>query len=127
MSFRTPRTVLTESAGSYVNGLWVAGSRTVGTTAASIQPVVMGQDMEALPEGRRISDFVKIYTSDRLKVTEDGDNIQPDYVVYDGFCYELVSIFKNQNGVIPHYKYIASKQMKFTNDAGWTSGALVRG
>ena len=81
MSFRTPRTVLTESAGSYVNGLWVAGSRTIGSTLASIQPIVMGLDMHALPEGRRISDFVKIYTADRLKVTEDGDNIQPDYVV----------------------------------------------
>ena len=127
MSFRVARTVLTESAGSYVNGIWVAGTRTTGTTQASIQPVVMGQDMSALPEGRRISDFVKIYSADRLKVTDDGDNIQPDFIVYDGSCYELVSIYQNQNGVIPHYKYIAVRKMKYTSNSDWISGATVRG
>ena len=126
MSFRVARTVLTEASGAYVNGLWVAGTRSVGTTLASIQPIKMGQDMAALPEGRRISDFVKIYSSDRLKVTDDSDGIQPDFIVYDGYCYELVSISQNQNSVISHNKYIAVRQMKFTTAADWLSGVIIR-
>lgn len=93
---------------------------------ASIQPVVMGQDMASLPEGRRISDFVKIYTGVNLKVTDDGEGVQPDMIVYDGHCYELVSRYANQNAIIPHYKFIAVRGIKFTNTSDWLSGALER-
>lgn len=123
---RSSRITLIEAQGSYVNGVWVPGTRSVGSIMASIQPVVMGQDMASLPEGRRISDFVKIYTGTNLKVTDDGDGIQPDFVAYDGHCYELVSRYANQNAIISHYKYIAVRQMKFTNSSDWLSGAIVR-
>ena len=123
---RSSRTVLIESAGAYVNGVWDPGTRSVSSMMATIQPIVMGQDMASLPEGRRISDFVKIYTGVNLKVTEDGDGIQPDMIVYDGYCYELVSRYANQNNIIPHYKFIAVRQMKFTNTSDWLSGALER-
>lgn len=126
MSFRQPRTILSETAGTYVNGVWVAGTRSVSTVMASIQPIVMGQDMAALPEGRRISDFVKIYTGVNLKVTDDGDGIQPDFIVHDGQCFELVSRYANQNRIIPHYKYIAVRQMKFTSEAEWLNGTIKR-
>jgi hypothetical protein len=126
VSFRKQKTILRESAGVYTNGKWAPGARSTLTTLASAQPVVMGQDMHAMPEGRRLSDFIKIYTSDRLPVTADGEGVQPDILVHEGYGYELVSIFTNQSGVINHFKYIAVKVFKFTTTADWLSGALKR-
>ena len=126
MSFRKLKDILREAAGTYTNGVWAPGARSALTTLASVQPVVMGQDMHALPEGRHLSDFIKIYTSDRLPVTADGEGVQPDILVHEGYGYELVSIFSNQSGVISHYKYIGVKVFKFTSTADWLSGALAR-
>lgn len=126
MSFRKAKDVLREAAGSYPNGVWAPGARSALTTLTSVQPVVMGQDMHALPEGRHLSDFVKLYTNDKLNVTADGEGVQPDIIIHEGYGYELVSIFANQSGVISHYKYIGSKVFKFTTTADWLSGALKR-
>lgn len=126
MSFRKQKDILRESVGTYTNGKWAPGARSALTTLASAQPVVMGQDLHAMPEGRHLSDFIKIYTSDRLSVTADGEGVQPDILVHEGYGYELVSIFTNQSGVINHFKYIGVKVFKFTTTADWLSGALKR-
>lgn len=126
MSFRKLKDILREAAGTYTNGVWAPGARSALTTLASVQPVAMGQDMHALPEGRHLSDFVKLYTNDKLNVTADGEGVQPDIIIHEGYGYELVSIFANQSGVISHYKYIGSKVFKFTTTADWLSGALKR-
>lgn len=126
MSFRKLKDILREAAGTYTNGVWAPGARSALTTLASVQPVVMGQDMHALPEGRHLSDFVKLYTNDKLNVTADGEGVQPDIIIHEGYGYELVSIFANQSGVISHYKYIGVKVFKFTSTADWLSGALAR-
>ena len=126
MSFRKLKDILREAAGTYKNGVWAPGARSAVTTLASVQPVVMGQDMHALPEGRHLSDFVKLYTNDKLNVTADGEGVQPDIIIHEGYGYELVSIFANQSGVISHYKYIGSKVFKFATTADWLSGALKR-
>lgn len=124
--FRTDKTIFREGIGSYVGGKWVAGTRSVLTTKASIQPIVMGQDMQALPEGRHMADFIKIYSSDKLLTTADGDGIQPDIIIHFNFGYEIVSIFQNQSNIINHYKYIAVKNLKYTSDANWLNGATKR-
>lgn len=126
MSFRKPKAVLRESAGTYEGGHWIPGGRKALTTMASAQPVVMGQDLHALPEGRHLSDVAKFYTKDRLQVTADGEGVQPDIIVHEGYGYELTSIFTNQSGVISHYKYIGVKVFKFTSTSDWLSGALKR-
>ena len=125
-SFRRPKDVLREAAGTYTNGLWVAGSRSVLTTLASAQPLNRGQDLNALPEGRHLSDFITIYTIDRLNVTADGEGVQPDIIVHEGYGYEIVSIFPIQSQVLNHYKYIAVKVFKFTTTGDWMSGVLRR-
>ncbi len=125
--FRKTTTILKELPGAYVNGYWMAGTRFVEKIKASIQPVTIGQDMDALPEGRRRSDFVKLYSETRLTVTDDdGENNQPDIVIFQGYGYEIISMFQNQSDVISHNKYIASKIFKFTTEADWISGALPR-
>lgn len=123
-SFRKPMTLLRESAGGYIDGQWVAGTRTAMTVQASAQPIAAGQDMQAMPEGRRLSDAAKFYCADRLQVTDDG--LQPDIIVHEGAGYELVSVFANQSNVISHYKYIGVKSLKFTSVADWLSGATGR-
>lgn len=124
--FRKQRTVLSETAGSYVNGKWSAGPRSVITISASVQPLNAAQDMESLPEGRRYSESIKFYTDSILKTTEDGDGLQPDLIVHNGYCFEIVSRMPNENGVIQHQKYIATRAMKFTSEAAWLAGTLKR-
>lgn len=126
MSFRIAKNTLTETPGAYVAGVWVPGTRSVGTIYASVQPIVQGQDLGALPEGRRWSDYVKVYTDTKLQVTEDGNGTQPDFVVHEGWAYELVSMFPHRSGVISHYKYHAVKSFAVANLTDWTNGTIKR-
>lgn len=89
--------------------------------------------MDALPEGRRLSDFCKVYTASDLKITEEAQGIQPDLVIWPeaGYAYEIVSKFVHQMGVIPHYKYIAVKRIKIISTpaalvTGWLNGTVTR-
>lgn len=125
-SFRTPHTVLREAAGSYVSGVWVPGARSVVTVQLSGQPVVSAQDMQSLPEGRHKSDLRKFYSSQPLLTTADGEGVQPDIVVDQGYGYELLASDAYQSNVISHFKYVGIKVFKFTSDANWLSGTLVR-
>ena len=128
MSFRKPFQALRESAGAYVQGVYVAGARSVIDIQASIQPV-SGQDMITAPEGRRISDMVKIYTDASLQESAEASGLQPDLIVWRGYAYEIVSIEVRQMSVIDHYKVMAVRRMPVPNDypAQWLSGALKRG
>lgn len=128
MSFRQAFDALHEAAGSYVNGIYTAGAKTVSSVVASIQPVTE-QDMITPPEGRRLSDMVKIYTDSDLQVTEEGSNLQPDLVVWRGYAYEINSASVRQMGVINHYKYFATRRMSAPSGyaAAWIAGTLTRG
>jgi hypothetical protein len=126
MSLRQPYIVLREAAGAYVNGAWVAGVRSVLTVQASVQPIKLGQDMQAVPEGRRLSDFVKVYTGSPLFITDEANSVQPDIIVSGGFGYELNDISAAQSGVLNHYRYQAAKVFAFTTAADWLSGAIKR-
>ncbi len=125
-SFRKNFLVLREGLGAYVNGKWIGGTRTTLNILASAQPVVMGQDMQILPQGRHLSDYKKIYTDDKLNLATQDENIQSDIFVFEGYGYELISFFANQSDVINHYKYIASRVIKFTSINDWLTGVLKR-
>lgn len=126
MSFRKPYLILRETAGEYVNGVWVAGTRLALTVQASCQPVTANSGMQPVPEGRRLSDFRKVYCGLALQVTSTDDAIQPDIIVHDGWGYELTDVDANLSGVINHYRYMAAKIFKFTSEADWLAGNLVR-
>ena len=108
MSFRKPQSITRHAAGSYVNGLFVAGSPSTITIQASIQPAT-GEDIKALPEGRRLDDYVKVYTDADLQVLEEVNGLQPDKLTWRGHTYECISSDVRQMGVINHFKYIFSK------------------
>lgn len=128
MSFRKAFDVLTESAGSYVSGIFVPGMRSVFKIMASIQPATE-QDLITAPEGRRISDMVKIYTDTNLQEGGEATGLQPDLIVWRGFAYEINSISVRQMDVISHYKVFAIRRMATPLDytAAWVAGTLTRG
>jgi hypothetical protein len=126
MSFRRTFTVLTEGLGGYVNGIYTPGARSTLTIEASIQPVT-GEDMITAPEGRRIQDLVKVYTTATLKQADEGTGQQPDIIVWQGYGYEVTSMDVRAMGVIDHNKVFATRRMPVPNPAAWTAGTLQRG
>ena len=110
MSFRKTFDVLREAAGSYVNGLYVAGVKSALSIQASIQPVTE-QDLITAPEGRRISDMIKVYTNTSLQEGGEETNLQPDLIAWRGYAYEVNSVSVRQMGVINHYKIYATRRM----------------
>lgn len=103
--FRKPHTVRTPSAGRYVNGEWVEGSYTETTIQCSVQAIKSNQEVEALAEGRRITDYRRIYTDAKLQTSDDDHLKSPAIIVIDGFEYEVKQRAPWQNGLIPHYMY----------------------
>lgn len=126
-SFRKTFDVLHESAGAYVQGIFVAGARSVVPIQASIQPVT-GQDMITAPEGRRIQDMVKVYTASELQEGEEGTGLMPDLIVWRGFAYEVTSIEVRQMDVINHYRIYATRRLKLTSQYKneWVSGEIIK-
>lgn len=128
-SFRKCKVLLVESVGRYTDGVWIPGSRRVSSVLASVQPVTassLANDLMPMPEGRHLSDYIKIYTDSRLNITADGEGIQPDIIVHEGYGYEITTIFINHSDVISHYRYNAVKVFKFTNSVDWVNGTLKR-
>lgn len=128
MTFRKPFDVLRESAGSYVNGVYIAGVKSVISIQASVQPATE-QDLITAPEGRRISDMVKVYTDASLQEGGEGTSLQPDLIVWRGYAYEVNSISVRQMNVIDHYKVYAIRRMAAPTGyaAAWLAGTLTRG
>ena len=123
-SFRRPVTVLRESPGAYVSGLFVPGARKSITIQASVQPM-SGQDMVNAPEGRRIEDLIKVYSETPL--LQALGTQQPDIVVWQGYGYEVSSMDVRQMGVISHYKIFATRRMPVPSVSAWAAGTLTRG
>lgn len=104
-SFRTQFTIQRKSNGKYCNGRWQEGEVTEFTIMASVQPL-SGEEMQMLPEGRKDTQAVRIYTDTPLKtVSEDN----PDILLYAGNSYEVTTVEPWQSNVISHYKCLAVK------------------
>ena len=106
--FRKDLTVKRKTAGSYVNGFWVAGTDTTLTIKASVQPL-SGKDIELLPEGKRLAGGYKLFTNDTLKVAIEGTGQDGDIVSIYGFDYEVVGQEVWTNNLINHNVYLVSK------------------
>jgi hypothetical protein len=99
-------TVTRRLKGSYVNGVYVSGATSTSTIRASVQPTT-SDDLLSLPEGRRSSGSFRLYTNDQI--SEQTATHDPDIVTLFGEKYEIVKVFKWDNGVIPHLKALALK------------------
>ena len=78
----SPYTLLRTDAGVYdENGIYNQPEATQSTIQGHIQPL-NGIEKEELPEGRRNSDTLKIYTDDKLRGVNSENRTQPDKLVY---------------------------------------------
>ena len=111
--------------GQWVDGRFVRSAPTTIQMKASVQPL-KGNEALILPEHRRNSEAVKIYTCDRLFPTDEKRQTAADVVSHDGKRYEIHSVqnwttgktVKNEQDQnpddlntrstdLPHYKAIA--------------------
>lgn len=111
--FRSPIILKRPSPGNYVDGRWVEGGFTDTIITASIQPL-SGQEMQSLPEARRLSENYKMYTSFQVRTVEEaGSDQNADRVVFFGNEYEIHQINTWQNNsnfvIVNHYKYWVSR------------------
>lgn len=92
------------------DGSWQEGTESTFTIKCSWQPAT-GDDLKAIPEGRRSSSMYKLYTSTKLRTTDQLSQLPRDIVISseNGFEYELNETADNQNGIVSHYKYIATR------------------
>lgn len=94
------------TSGSYVNGVWTPVAGAAYYITGSAQPLT-SREYNSLPEGRKDTEVIKIYTSSVLKVstnpTSDGTEIE-----WNGKKWVITDRFDNLNGVISHYKYLAN-------------------
>lgn len=106
--FRKPHAVKIPTEAIYEHGELLPATYTDSTGYFSVQSIKDTQEIEHLAEGRRIDDYRRLYSGDKLQVTNDGaegEGIQPAMVQIDGFWYELTHREPWQNGIIPHFKY----------------------
>lgn len=105
--FRKSLSLTRKGAGSYVDGVWVDGANQALTIKASVQPATP-EDLLSLPENRRTAAAYRLYSDFAFRgALEDAHN--PDRVVIGGENYEVTAVSIWQNGVIPHYKAIATR------------------
>lgn len=107
MSFRKPQTILRTLPGQYVDGKWIEGAQTTVPILASVQPVT-AEDQVVMPAGKRLSDYVKLYTSTELIPLSENAQQQPDRLVWRGRMYECIELGVRQMSVIDHFKAIFS-------------------
>ena len=105
-SFRRAVTVTRQAAGAFVAGVWVPGAESTVTIRASVQPAT-AEDMQRLPEGRRQTGAVRLYTSAAL-LTEVGTQ-KADRITLPTGTYEVAQADQWQNGVLPHNVYLCAR------------------
>ena len=105
--FPKPITVLRLSGTGFDSlGRKIQGTEEAITLYGDIQPT-SGKDFQAQEVGRENSGKVKCYFNEPLIVSTEGSSNPGDKVVYDGKVWEVIAEMPNQNGLIPHFKYIA--------------------
>ena len=106
MALGRRQVTLVRRTGAYTDGVWSETSTNI-TILASVQPA-SGADMEPLPEGRRNTRTVKLYTDTPLKTSSEG--VQADRVIVSGVTYEVVMVGEYQSNIISHYKALAQAE-----------------
>lgn len=105
--FRKSLIIKRYSGGAYVHGIWSESAPNELTIRGSVQPVT-SEDLQRLPEARRLFKLYRVYSEEHLKsVRENLEN--PDIVVISGEDYEVIDVDDWSNGIIQHYKSIVAR------------------
>lgn len=107
MSTLFPKTITyVQRTATLSDGVW-SETETSSTFVGSVQPV-SGKDTQFLPEGRRDTGLVKVYSNTALSVSIEGENKPGDIVIWCGKKWEIIQELSYQNDLINHYKYLAA-------------------
>lgn len=77
-------TVTRTAADSYAAGIRTPGATSTFSIDASVQPV-SGNDLRAVPEGRRVDDFRTLWTRTALILTPNPDQVSIGGEVFEVF------------------------------------------
>lgn len=102
-SFRKPLTIYRYEGKPVLqgNGKFILPAQESFVIKASVQPL-KATEMDALPEGRRGSHAVKVYSDTELYMADQGTGIQADQFEWLGRKYEIIAADAYQCGVISH-------------------------
>ena len=81
-------------------------NRVAKTFIGSVQPVT-GKDIETMPTGKEDRGLIKAYSDTKLNVSIAGEDKPGDIIIWQGKEWSCETEQVYQNGLIPHYKYIA--------------------
>jgi hypothetical protein len=99
------------SAGDYVKGQWKEGTPAVETFCGTCQPA-SGQTLQLLPEGKRNSEVIKVFAPIQLNFTAADPLLRRsgDRIIWQGKEFEVQILSKWDNGLIPHWELVCTKE-----------------
>lgn len=93
------------AAGTTEKGRYTEGSDSAINFTASVQPL-RPNELAALPEGKRENAQFKLFTDFVLKTIDAINKTSADRVEIDSEFYEVISVEKWGNNIIPYYKAV---------------------
>lgn len=101
------------SAGTRVNGRYVAGTVSVVQVEANVQPYQRRTGEASPPEGDRHRSLVKVFAKQALVPVSEGDPSQiADTFEWEGDLYEVMQVLPWKMGLMDHYECLAIKKEK---------------
>ena len=97
-----------DMAGTWQKGRYIESTKSTFEITASVQPL-SPKEMEMLPEGRRNKESYRIYTDTELNPASQDSKINADIIEINGNNFEVLGCNRWQNGILNHYKILASK------------------
>lgn len=96
------------TAGTYVDGHYVAGRGREFPVKGSLQPL-SAREVLQLPEGERVRAAFKLYTDTLLQTSRESGERQADTVVVRGESYKVMSIERWDGTRIPYFKAVLAR------------------
>lgn len=122
--FKLPQVYYSKGAGAgYVNGIWTEAKTVAVLFEGTIQPL-NANEIRNLPEGERTIGSIKIYTSTKLAVAQEGSTESGDIVVFQNRYYWCKYQNPYMSGLIEHYKFIAHYWKDVVSGDGMAGGSL---
>ena len=110
-SFRRPLTIIRKSGKPVLDqatGKFIDQDEHHFKVNASVQPM-KPNEMQALPEGRRGSRAVKVYSDVELYEADQKSGLQSDKFYWLGILFEVVASDAYQADVLSHYRAYATE------------------
>ena len=109
--FKSTRLIKRSQTGSYIKGQWVKDAPGVDEEFLGTAQPAPGRVMELLPEGKRNREVIQVFAPLDIEFTaaDDEKQILGDIVVWRDCEYEVQSLKRWDNGLLPHWELFATK------------------